>query len=263
MGKALIAHNDLGLTATFSGGTWQDTLTPTNQLANRLITAKARTSGLSDLVLDMTLASGDDLAYDMFGLVNHNLSSSASLRIRVYYDSARTSLEYDSGIRVVSASADVEVTPLFAILSSFPITSPYIRINISDATNTDGYMEFGRIMVQSTWYPELNVAYGTAIGWDDLSEVTESTTGIEFYDRRVKRRTVKLPYQILTDVEHSQAEAIIGREGLTGEVLFCFDDTDLGVDYSRTFLARMSRIRDIRMVDFNLNTVSIDLQEVM
>lgn len=263
MGKVLIAHNDLGLSASYSGGVWQDSLTPATQLSNRLILARARTMGVSNLELDITLAEGDDLAYDTFSLVNYNLTSSATARVRVYADAARTILLFDSGTRAVSAVSALAVTPVFSILSSFTLGSPYIRLNITDPTNPDGYFEFGRICIQSSWYPEFNVAYGVSWGWEDLSEIFESTTGIEFYDKRVKRRTVTLPYEILSDQEFAKIDEVIGREGLTGEVLFCFDDSSLGSDYSRTFLARMNKIKDIRMVEFNLNTLSLSLQEVL
>jgi hypothetical protein len=263
MGKALIAYNDIGLAALYSGGTWEGTLTPANQLTDRLITAKARTTSTAELVWDLTLAAGANLSYDMVSLVNHNLSSTATVRIQVYMDSARTTLESDSGTLSASATANTVVTPVFVHYITIPATRPYLRITVNDPDNPDGYFEFGRVHIATTWYPEFNVEYGAAVGWEDLSEIAESTTGIEFYDNRMKRRTVNLPYQILTNVEAAQAEAIIGNIGITGEIMFCFDDDVMYSDYSRTFLARMSKIKDIRMVDFNLNTVSISLQEVL
>jgi len=262
MGKAIIAHNDLGLTAVYAGGTWQGTLTPANQLNNRLITAKARTADTSELVLDLDLAAGT-VSYDLSSLINHNLSSLATLRVQIYAETARTTEEYDSGTLSITATADTVVTPVYIHLLTTPTTTQYIRLTINDATNLDGYFEFGRITVHSTWQPEFNVAYGTTLGWDDLSTVIESTTGIEFYDNRVKRRRATLPYQALSDIERKQAEAIIGREGTTGELMFCFDDAVLTTDYSRTFLARMTKAKDVRMIEYNLNTVSLSLQEIL
>jgi hypothetical protein len=263
MGKALIAHNDIGTTATYSGGTWNGTLTPANQLTNRLITAKARTTDVSDLVLDLTLSAGDALSYDLVSLVNHNLTALATVQVQVFMNLARTVVAHDSGVLSVSATSDVDVTPIFSHYLSTPVSNPYLRLTIKDSGNSAGYLEFGRVHVATVWYPEFNVAYGVALGWDDLSEIVESTTGIEFYDKRVKRRTATLPYQILSDTERRQAEAIIGKEGLTGELLFCFDDDVLTTDYSRTFLARMSKTKDVRMVEYNLNTVSLSMQEVL
>jgi hypothetical protein len=114
MGKALIAHNDIGTTATYSGGTWNGTLTPANQLANRLITAKARTTDVSDLVLDLTLSSGDYLSYDLVSLVNHNLTALATVQVQVFMDAARTVEAHNSGALSVSATSDVVVTPVFS-----------------------------------------------------------------------------------------------------------------------------------------------------
>lgn len=262
MGKAIIAHNELALTGTYSGGTWEGTLTPDRQLTNRLITALARTTTTATLALDVSIAGGGQ-TYDMISIINHNLSSAATVQIEIYSDISRTIQTYDSGALSVTAVSDIPVTPVFSHLMAFPLADAHLTLTIIDAANPDGYFELGRVTVHSSWTPTFNVTYGTTLGWDDLSEILESTTGIEFYDKRIVRRTASLPYQALTDAERKEAEAMVGREGITGEVLFCFDDAVLTSDYSRTYLARMTKVRDVRMVDYNLNTLSLNIQEVL
>jgi hypothetical protein len=262
MGRAILAHNELALTATYTGGTWEGTLTPERQLTNRLITAMARTTTTATLALDVSIA-GEGQTYDLISILNHNLSSAATVQIEIYSDISRTIQTYDSGALPVTAVSDVVVTPVFSHLMPTPLSDAHLTLTIIDAANPDGYFELGRVTAHSAWQPTFNVTYGAALGWDDLSEVLESTTGIEFYDKRTTRRTASLPYQALTDVERKEVEAMIGREGVTGEVLFCFDDDVLTSNYSRTYLARMAKVRDVRMVDFDFNTISITVQEIL
>lgn len=262
MGRAILAHNELALTGTYTGGTWEGTLTAERQLTNRLITALARTTTTDTLELDLSIA-GEGQTYDLISLVNHNLTVDATVQIEIFTDIGRTIQTYDSGALAVTAVSDVSVTPVFSHFMPTPLSDSHLTLTIIDAANPDGYFELGRVTVHSVWQPTFNVTYGATLGWDDLSEILESTTGIEFYDKRITRRTATLPYQALTDVERKEVEAMIGREGTTGEVLFCFDDDVLTSDYSRTYLARMGKVRDVRMVDFDFNTISINVQEIL
>lgn len=82
--------------ATLSLGSWEATL-PLNNLKNRVIAKKARTTNAAEANTKFNAALDKARSVYAVALAGHNLSASAKWRIRYYADYARTQLKFDSG----------------------------------------------------------------------------------------------------------------------------------------------------------------------
>ena len=95
-----------------------------------------RTTGLANETVTIDAGAGNTLTMDSFAIVKHNLTSSATIKIQM-----------NATDSWVGPSVDETVTWRKKIIVHYFTSASYrfARLIISDATNTFGYIEIGRI----------------------------------------------------------------------------------------------------------------------
>lgn len=269
---------------TLSGGSY----TAQRPLANaqvRELQERCRTT-------DTALASTQFLAaldrrrtIGAVAIAAHNLSVDATVRIRVR-DQADATL-YDSGellawrpilsinqveweddnwwSRQLDAEQRQEYTPLFWHFFE-PVTSCYsVLVEISDAGNEDGFIEFGRILIAGLWQPKVNMSFGSLWGLDDATEI-ETTDGREneFFNEGPRRRTFTAN---LDNLEAEEAFNELSRMrrvlGVSGEVLVTDQIIDTPQSHQKTMLARHAELDPVSH-PYALNwRTAINLREIL
>jgi len=190
---------------------------PIENVQNRQLQKVYRSNSATTIEIDVDFGSGQGV--DFFAIIRHNLSQGGTVRYRLSDVSDFSSAVYDSG--TIDAWPVVEefgtlpwgifswgglLTPEAAAgytVSSFevldtPLVARYLRINIVDTGNTDGYLEIGRLICGPSYRPSSNYAFGSEFEYVDQSRVVKSRGGQTFIDeverfRRVRFELLNIP----------------------------------------------------------------------
>jgi hypothetical protein len=146
---------------------------------------------------------------------------------------------------------------------STPVTYRYIRVEIVDTSNPDGYVQLNRFIVAPAWEPSLNMSYGGSVGWVSGAENSKTLGGATIYDRRKAARTHRFTIENMTPAQAMAYPFEMQRLlDLDREVFFVYDpsDTDLLLK-QRSFLATMRQLNPIEYPYYNSQKVAFDLTE--
>jgi hypothetical protein len=281
-----ILYDAPSFSGTFSGGSWAASL----PVSNLMIAQPGKVARSSDALAASTqfvCDHGATLAIQMFALVNHNLSSAATIRWRVSTHSDLSSALIDVTIdanapNLIYGSLPWGVFPWdwfseetqpggFTVF--YKNTSAqygrYSGINITDTTNADGYAQAGVYLDGVPFIPSINFVPGAGIGLVDPSKQTRAVGGSLYTDVRPKYRTFTASLEWLTE-----AEAIGGvyrmrnMLGISEPLLLIVDpDATDGTLAAGTIYGRLVTISD--PIRFARNTVdyiysaTIEIEELI
>lgn len=264
MANAHILFDPPSDAATFSGGSWVATL-PLSNLKTALPTEAARSTDLAATSTTFTA----DLLYtrplSMFAFIATNLSTAATVRVRVSDSADASSPALD-----VTFSAYASNVPWGALpWGAFPwdgyrpdyqpggainfyrhlstVFGRYVRVDIADAGNPAGYVQIGRFMAGDAFVPKINMAYGAALRFIDESTKSRSKGGQTFWDKTPKRRQMTVQFASLSEGEAmGAAYDLQNRLGLTGNLLFVYDPMDTtAILPRRTIYGSLAQLDDI------------------
>lgn len=290
MSGALLAHECLYDGTLSDPGTAFDSDLPLdNALIPRLSTVTRTTNATGTKVIRRTYTAAVTL--QVFALVRSNLQKDATWRIRGYSDSGFTTLVYDSG----SLAAWPEQWPVGVLQPGSPNysdrkftnaqiadakydvlhiadtaqTARYWQIDIADATNTDGYLEIAFLVMAPGHRPGGvnvggNVANGAELGFFSMSSAEEALSGVRLVDNQPIARTMTLAFPA-TRLGESVAvlHRMIRTLGLSGLVYVVFDDSDVELLQARSFLAQLTELSPLQLVQYGQQTVVLSLREVL
>lgn len=291
MANCLICWPNHADVSTLSGGSWLSSL-PLSNAKSRFKSQVARSTDLSEASLVINADLGKSRYITSLAIINHNLSTSATVRVRYWSDSGMTACVYDSGYLEVwtrwydtlqlrwgdenfwngkITQAEIDATdpiflhiPLNTAYKSSPQSSRCISINIKDDNNTDGYVQIGRLYLAEDWTPALNMSYGATIAWNDPSIVDTSLDGTEYYEERPKFRTVTFTLDNMKYTEGAnKALQMTFDRGVTKDFLFVFDPSNRQLLQQRSFVGRLSQLSQLEHPTFGRNSMAFALKEVI
>lgn len=260
-------YSDRGV---LSGGNWQ---AGSLRLANMQTPYLAEVARSIDTSPASTQVLADLSAFPAIGGVAFgptNARTTATARVRAYFDAAGSELIYDSGplnfpgVAVDSlqleweedgfwegVSAEVEdlgkgIT--FIHLTGVPVVARYWKIEIFDEGNPDGFVEVSRLMIGSVWQPDYNYDYdGNEFGLEPLTDVEESRSGVRFYNPRNTRRTFSFSFAYLPDVQtFADVYRIATRSGIHNQVVVVPHPDDLDTYQREAFLGTLGVMPTLR-----------------
>jgi hypothetical protein len=193
---------------------------PVENLQDRQLVKVYRSDGDTDVEIDVDFGQGRII--DFVALIRHNISQTGTIRWRLSNVSDFATTQYDSG--VIDAWPVVEefgtlpwgvfswggrINPEVAAqyqISSFtvldsPVQARYLRINISDNDNADGYIEAGRLIAGPAYRPSTNYGFGVQIQFVDESRIVKSRGGQTFVDEVERFRRIRFELQNLSEAE--------------------------------------------------------------
>ena len=266
---------------TLSGGSW----TSLDNLKNRdtYTLARSANANASSTQFDIDLGTTD---YNIHSITlhSHNLSANASWRITVgttaggddVYDSGFNSVwsvsfntdlnQFEQGAYWTDVVNDQNARSQFSIISTFDNTSranQYIRVEILDTGNTDGYIEIGRLGVWSGFQPSYNAIYGLQHGWEDQSNVGFAQSGEMNYEKKKAKRTVNMTFDFLNAGEANTLYELMRRSGITGEVMYIPNPADLTYSQRYGFRGTLRRLGGLERTSLNLDSLEIQAIELI
>lgn len=231
---------------TISGGAWTTGLPLANVRTTQPGEVARTTNALAastKFVIDMTIGR----PVGMFGLVNHNLSGDATVRLQLSNNADGSAPLID--VTIPGREPNVpfgslpwgefhwegyasEATPGGAITSYTHSDVPngrYILVDITDTGNPDGYVEIGRFMAGLPFTPKYNMGYGAAISFVDESTKTRSIGGALWCDVKTKHRRLALSFPFMTRNDAlGRMYDLQNNLGTTGELLAIYDPAEPG-----------------------------------
>lgn len=286
MANCKLLWKNLANNAAVTGGHWQTAL-PLINVQNTLISMVARTTNTNLASTQLLVDLGDTAPiYDTLALVNHNLSASALVRVTTSAVADYSVLAYDSGWVAVyppafspavvawesdrwyfgpAADADMDKYQRTWVFFTNPIqTARYVKVEFNDTTNTDAYIQAGRLLLGQAWQWASNFDYGHSFRWVDDSVISKSLAGVVYAERRKKRRKFTFNGAFFTDNEAYQNLFEMQRLlGVYGEVLVVPDADDTVNGFRRNFLGRMVTLDPIEHYQLNLNKIALDFEELI
>lgn len=244
--------------ATVSGGSWQASLPVTN-VADRRITRPARSTDATAANTKIDIDCGSAKSMRAFALINHNLQSTAQWRIKASLTALGSTDVLDTGalnILQMSLSPDVlawedsgwwegigdgwlrNMHPVIYVHTS-QISARYVRIEITDTSNSDGYVQIGRAIISPMLVPATNDDLGRGCGFLDFNAFDVGEAGAEFarLGRKAKRETVSLSW--LTEEEARFLRGISRQRGTDDDVLYVPDVGSASAQQEYGFLGRI------------------------
>ena len=286
MANILLAWQNRTDEGTLSGGSWQSTL-PLANLQNRVVQKVARSTNanLSSTKFDIDL--GAARAIGVVALVVHNVSVIGKVRITgddaadfatPVYQSAwidawpagqipQSLLEWeDDNFWLGTLSSNQRAgyqSPFIHVLPTQQILR-YWRVEVDDTTNTDGFIQIGRLFMSAAWRPSVNYDMGAQLSYTDPTPVAASLSGAEYFDVRSKAREFTVRLSALTESEaYDYALQIQRLAGVSGEVLVVPDTADTTRIPIRAYLGRLTDLRPIAHAKNGIFETAITLRELI
>ncbi len=190
---------------------------PVENLQNQQLVRVYRSDAATTVEIDVDF--GQSKVVDFIALIRHNISQAGTIRWRLSTVSDFATTVYDSGVIDVwpvveefgtlpwgvfswggflssSVAADYPISS-YAVLDD-DVVARYLRINIVDSSNTDGYIQAGRLICGPSYRPSTNYGFGAQFEFVDESRVVKSRGGQTFVDeverfRRARFELINLP----------------------------------------------------------------------
>lgn len=283
--RTIIAYGNRCDEGTLSGGAWLSQLPLTN-LQNRLIAKLARSSGTTKPATQFDINLGRARRIGMLSLIGHNLTVLAKVRIRGDDANDFATPLYDSGWVDVWPSGMIPVSlleweednfwlgtlseqaragyqsPFIHRVTTLP-SLQYWRIEIDDTSNSDGYIQIGRLFLADIWQPTYGPTVGAALGMDDTTPVESSLGGSEYFDARAKPRVHRFDLRAMNKTEaYSRVLDLQNLLGIAGEILIDPDYADIENKPRRAFVGRLRSLSPIIESGAGVFDTSFEIREV-
>jgi len=284
MATLFVAYDNHVDAATLAGGSWESTL-PLSNLAKQQPTTVARTTNDAEASSIITANLGGRKLVNVVAVIHHNLSPSATWRVRIGNTSDySTNLVDTTAVDAIDATEEFGEMdwggftwggkPTAAELSTFnPIAlyynatgvmAQYVRIDISDTSNTDEYIEAGRLYVATAFAPTDGVAYGLTTAFIDESRAVRSRGGQVFVDAVPKRRQFGFRFHSMNEAEaYTSANEIQRSKGLSGDVLVAIDADDTTNRMRQTIYGRLVQLAPIVHANTTHFTTDVVVEELI
>lgn len=177
--------------------------------------------------IDIDLAVACEVNF--IGLLGHNISASATIKLYGADDSAFTTNVTEDTIAYNSSN-------IYKFLAASR-TKRYFRISIQDPTNSNSYIQISTISLCKYFAPNVNFTVGYEDGSDVFDEV-ERTDSLNLHGQEKPVLSVwTLPFQALNDSAQVEIESMIAEVRNSEALIVCFDSA---APNSNSYLVRMA-----------------------
>ena len=284
MANAIIAYQNRIDESTFdSYGSWEASL-PLANIKNRILSKVARSTSDANSDTRIRFSLTKARIVGTVAIVNHNLSTNATWRYRVYSDSGYSTLTYDSGLLDAWPTMPVgyyeweddgfwdmrppeEDRVLFTATSihvpTTTVVDQYYQIEFFDSANPDGYVELGRIFVGKKYQPTTNMELGASVGYESRTVIEEAISGTEYFDRRNSFRIARFNLNMLDSADSFLISDLMKISDTDAEVVFIYDPDDSTSIGRKSFLGRFRSLSPIEQPYTTLYRSTFEVKELL
>ena len=210
-------------------------------------------TGGQTFIVPMSAVPGDDVW--RYYLVKFVAPSSGSVTVYFIVDAGAGDYSIAGGkvegrVAYDSGFVPAGVRPGFGQsvhVAPAPVAGEAVRLDITDPTNPDGFINVPLAYAGPVWQPATNIAYDTSLGRDDATDETTTRGGAEFPTLQWTRRRWDVSLQGIRASELWPSVMELDRAARTGQnVLFVPDPA--GADVARE--AVFGRLRSLGDVTY-------------
>lgn len=258
----LVGFNDFVLSATLAGGSWS---LPLTYLQDPWPGTKARSENATTGSTQFTIDLASTRNFRMLVLTASNLTSSAQYRITWYSDAFLTAVG-NTGLLAIPGYPDydpddrgVDICHVFDAV----ISCRYLKIELSDATNPDGYVEAGRTCVFEAWEPPHNYSPGNADSLIPNTLRTDALGGTGFFNRRKPKRGLRVNWEVMDKSQMDEVRRFRAINGIDKQVFVVPDPDDDDNFNHRNFLATLVDLPEIAELPVDLASFGLQFVEAV
>lgn len=273
--------------STLSGGQWAEQL-PLEHLqdARTAVVAKSVSLAVASTQFWMMLPKRRRL--HALCLYAHNLSPAATLRVRVYRDTAGTDEIHDTGDvkawpvtyglddviwgepnfwnRQLTEEDRKNYTPRAVALFGERLIGSSVHVQVNDPDNPEGHITLGRALLCDIWQPEINVSYGIQHGHDSGTEikVARDVNRTRYARRVTPKRTASFDLAHLSESEaFLRLHRLQRTQDIVGEILYLYSITPRAENFQRDMVCHQTSL-DPLANSFHANfTNGVSLMEIL
>lgn len=209
-----------------------------------------------------------------------NLTSTSTLRVRLYSDEAMATQLYDSGV----LSSGILLAGTSLLSNTFGSNYRYsfgggscirkyftqystcraIKLDIVDTSNTDGYIEIGKIVVGSYWSPTYNTEFGLSVGIADSSTKLRTQNGSLITDVGTSNKFMSFNLSYMNSTDRDTLFNIINSIGTKASLYISLfpEDADTNKEYIHQIYGRLSDLATISHPMYSIYASTINIEEV-
>ena len=257
MSNILLAAPDISDGGSFTGSLAAGDMSLQN-LKDISLYKKYRTEDLS-ATINIDLLSAKEI--DFVSIVAHNATASGSVTIKAGTTSAVS--DFSTGSLDLITGNDAGYSRKFFASKFSAQTYRYWQLSFSDASNTDGYLEMGRVYLSKSFQPNTNASYGMAEGHTDQSRVSRTASG-------GVSAVTRTPFQVATvELDFATKEEMYGQafdidlsRGKSGDVVFVPDMDDTDYFQKRFVYGKFNEINPIVNTAFGIYRKRYRIEEI-
>lgn len=221
-----LIYDNVASSATLTTSSTAGLLVASNMLTD-VKSAVHRSTGTS---VSYTLTWAANQAVGGVALPATNLTSTATIRVQLYSDTAGTTQIADSGTVSACPSAQLGLFGWGSNINAnafahggasktavwFSTQLNTVRrcvITLTDTSNPAGYIDCARLVLGPYWEAPYNPKYGAAAGTQDLTKVDRSEGGDQFTVRGPQYQTMSLDLALLPEAKRAELAKIVRSVG--------------------------------------------------
>lgn len=270
---------------TFAGGSY-DVLYPVTNLGNQILTKAAKSTDLAEASTQFYCTTDTIRPVRFMGICRHNLTDAGQFRIKLYSDTARTVLLYDSDWQnawlpayssyddnwyrpgfwggLYSPAEKEGITPTRLIWLDETYFCQGIEVFFRDAANPDGFVSVGMFEVSEGYQVFYNPGYGMRFGTLNRDVVVEAQGGVVYSEEMQAARVFQGSISALPLAEAKQRFYEFQRRLKTGKpFLFVLDPDDSTNALRDGGLFRNVEIELLAYSAYDVADVPINIMEVL
>lgn len=272
-------------TASLSGGAWLPSL-PLTHLQSRQIGRVARSTDCAPESTWFLVGLVRSTKIRVLGLVHHNLSVAAGLRLVAAMDPDFAAIVYDSGridawpqvypdgvleweddsfwdAKYTDEQRNGYTWSCVHVLPTDTIAR-YWRLEIDDPDNSNGHVSLGRVFLGPAWQPDTNMDYGEELGWESQTDVQEAWSGAEYFRVRTPYRVQRFELKWMPQAEaFARAFDLTRQAGIHNELLYIADPDDTVHALRRQFLGRLRKLTPLEHPMFDEYEMAYEIKELL
>jgi hypothetical protein len=293
LSKFTLYHTNAIDTAVLGGGSWQPNLPLSNLLSPRT-TQRARSTSAALSSTQFTVKLAEPVIVQGIQIISTNLSGAGQYKISWYSDAGLTLLTGTTNFIPVGSSINWSNTANWYDwldtefwLGAVPVIDPdnqgldirhnfsgpvsvqYLKFEIDDTTNTDGFVELGYVFIGHPYVPSINVDTNPSFSRISLTSMVEAIGGGQYFNRRGSRKRLTIAWSVMPKEEVLvDIDQIVRIQDIDKPVYVDLDPENIGSGRTTAFLARINQLPESRLLnvfvsDDTAATIGFDFIQVL
>lgn len=208
-----------------------------------------------------------------------NFSQTATLRVRLYSDTAGTALVQDTGTVACAQGVPMSLFGMTAVQAASAysygggtvarvffaqVSVRRVVIDIVDNANAQGYIEAARLVIGDCFTTRYNVDYGVELTLEDDTKNSRTDAGNLVSDIGCRYKVVKADLSVMSPSERAAWWKLVGYVGINVPVFFSVEtgNTDKQTELDYTVYGKFSKASTVAAKNYLIYSSPMELESI-